>query len=140
MGDTPHNLTEHDFKELGDGSEGYSGSDISVMVREALMEPLRMCQTATHFVRDEHGMFSPSRLGEPGAQLMSLMDVPDNMLQVPDVTMVRVALAPLRLGRAALTTAVASATCVSSLVLCLLRRSTSGACSAEARPPCPPVS
>lgn len=46
LGDTPHNLADADFKELGALSGGFSGSDVSVAVREALMEPLRKCRTA----------------------------------------------------------------------------------------------
>ena len=41
---------------IGENTEGCSGSDISVVTREALMEPLRKCQTAKHFVPcTEHG-------------------------------------------------------------------------------------
>lgn len=50
LGDTPNNLAEHDFTKLGNISEGASGSDIEVMVKEALMEPLRRCQQAKQFV------------------------------------------------------------------------------------------
>ena len=46
LGDTPNNLAEEDFAFLGESTDGLSGSDISVVVREALMEPLRACQTA----------------------------------------------------------------------------------------------
>jgi vacuolar protein-sorting-associated protein 4 len=49
IGNTPHNLTQNDFKELGKRSEGYSGSDIAIIVREALMQPIRIVQNATHF-------------------------------------------------------------------------------------------
>lgn len=41
LGDTPNNLTHEEFQVLGERAEGYSGSDIAVVVREALMEPLR---------------------------------------------------------------------------------------------------
>lgn len=34
---------------LGEASKGYSGSDISNVVNEALMLPVRRCQTATKF-------------------------------------------------------------------------------------------
>merc|ERR1711871_514454 len=47
--ETPHNLSEENFKTIGIKTEGYSGSDLSTTVREALMEPLRECQVATHF-------------------------------------------------------------------------------------------
>ena len=46
IGKTPNNLTEEDFIELGNATEGYSGSDIAVVVKEALMLPIRKCQTA----------------------------------------------------------------------------------------------
>jgi vacuolar protein-sorting-associated protein 4 len=52
LGDTPHSLTDENFHQLGLDTEGYSGSDIAVVVREALMEPLRKCQTAKQFRRD----------------------------------------------------------------------------------------
>ncbi|CAM9828862.1 unnamed protein product, partial [Laminaria digitata] len=35
-----------DFNLLGEQADGCSGSDISVITREALMEPLRKCQQA----------------------------------------------------------------------------------------------
>lgn len=41
LGDTPHNLTDENFEELSSMTEGCSGADISICVREALMEPLR---------------------------------------------------------------------------------------------------
>lgn len=51
LGKTKHNLNNDDFRELGRISENYSGSDISIVVREALMEPVRMVQDATHYKR-----------------------------------------------------------------------------------------
>jgi len=49
LGNTPHSCTRDDWKELAKQTDGYSGSDISILVRNALMEPIRTCQTATHF-------------------------------------------------------------------------------------------
>lgn len=49
IGDTPNNLTHRDFKSLGDMTEGYSGSDIAIAVRDALMEPIRKLRMSTHF-------------------------------------------------------------------------------------------
>lgn len=37
LGDTPHNLTESDFEDLGRKTEGFSGSDVSVCVSALLV-------------------------------------------------------------------------------------------------------
>jgi vacuolar protein-sorting-associated protein 4 len=50
LGKTPHAITEDDFLELGKATEGYSGSDISTIVKEAMMMPVRRCQTARKFI------------------------------------------------------------------------------------------
>jgi vacuolar protein-sorting-associated protein 4 len=49
VGTTPHGLTPVDFKSLGEQTDGYSGSDIAVIVRDALMQPVRKVLSATHF-------------------------------------------------------------------------------------------
>lgn len=55
LGSTTHVLTEEDLKVLAKHTEGYSGADISIVVRDALMEPVRKVQSATHFkVRNIH--------------------------------------------------------------------------------------
>jgi SpoVK/Ycf46/Vps4 family AAA+-type ATPase len=38
MGNTPTTVSEEDYRELGRRTEGYSGSDISIVVRDALMQ------------------------------------------------------------------------------------------------------
>ena len=49
LGDTPNNLTEDDYRDLGNKTEGFSGSDVSLVVRDTLMQPVRKVQEATHF-------------------------------------------------------------------------------------------
>lgn len=49
VGTTPCDLKPGDFKTLGQMSEGYSGDDIRIAVQDALMQPLRKIQTATHY-------------------------------------------------------------------------------------------
>ena len=49
MGDTKNSISESNFQELGQMTDGYSGADISLVVRDALMQPVRRVQTATHF-------------------------------------------------------------------------------------------
>lgn len=52
-----HNLSPQDFRALGQQTERYSGSDISTVCRDALMQPIRKVQNATHFKR----ILAPSR-------------------------------------------------------------------------------
>lgn len=49
IGTTPCDLKPIDFKTLGQMTEGYSGSDIAIAVQDALMQPVRKIQTATHY-------------------------------------------------------------------------------------------
>lgn len=109
IGDTPNSLTEDDYRELAAMTEGFSGSDISVAVREAIMEPLRKCRTAKFFRKDPRsGMYEPVMDDPPCprcpvdlsdrpaprsmpcqvcfAERKSLYDLGSNDLQVPLVT------------------------------------------------------
>jgi len=106
LGDTPNNLSERDFDTIGRLTEGASGSDIAVLVKEALMEPLRRCQQAQQFrpVGDfllpcekyPACPYCPPKLStDPpgkkydcktcGARRMQLWDVPPEKLKAPDV-------------------------------------------------------
>ncbi|KAG5513599.1 hypothetical protein PMAC_001031 [Pneumocystis sp. 'macacae'] len=75
IGDIPTELTANDFKILVEKTEGYSGSDISIAVRDAVMEPVRRIYSATHFcyVDCPNGkrLLTPCSPGFLGAQEMS---------------------------------------------------------------------
>lgn len=47
--ENPHNLVEEDFVELTKATENYSGSDLAILVRDAVYEPVRRLQTAKKF-------------------------------------------------------------------------------------------
>lgn len=49
LGDTPHALKPADFEALAGRTDGFSGSDVNVVVKDVLMEPVRKTQEATHF-------------------------------------------------------------------------------------------
>jgi len=98
LGNTPHVLTEQDIRVLGQKTEGYSGADISIVVRDALMQPVRKVQTATHFVtvsgpsREDpnvmvHDLLTPCSPGTRGAKEMTWVDVPGEKLLEPKVDM-----------------------------------------------------
>lgn len=98
LGKTPHQLNEQDFQVLGAKSEGYSGADISIIVRDALMQPVRKVQTATHFKRmrgasrmdpsvQVDDLLTPCSPGDSDAIEMTWMDVPGEKLLEPLVDM-----------------------------------------------------
>ncbi|KIM19927.1 hypothetical protein M408DRAFT_334216, partial [Serendipita vermifera MAFF 305830] len=49
VGKTPCDLKADDYARLGSKTEGFSGSDISIVVQEALMQPVKKINTATHY-------------------------------------------------------------------------------------------
>ncbi|KAL0460063.1 UNVERIFIED_CONTAM: protein SUPPRESSOR OF K(+) TRANSPORT GROWTH DEFECT 1 [Sesamum latifolium] len=67
LGDTPHNLTESDFEVLARKTEGFSGSDISVCVKDVLFEPVRKTQDAMFFIKTSNGTWMPCGPKQPGA-------------------------------------------------------------------------
>jgi len=75
LGHTPNELTEDDFMELGKATEGYSGSDITIVVKEAMMMPVRRCSTATKFRVTAEGMYMPTNPSDPTGIEMSLYQV-----------------------------------------------------------------
>uniref|UniRef100_A0A5K3EEW7 Vesicle-fusing ATPase n=1 Tax=Mesocestoides corti TaxID=53468 RepID=A0A5K3EEW7_MESCO len=98
LGTTPHELTDSDFKQLGTITNGYSGADIAICVREALMSPIRKVQTATHFKKVSgpspsdksvivHDLWSPCSPGDAGAVEMDWTQVPGDKLLEPVVSM-----------------------------------------------------
>ncbi|XP_042903156.2 vacuolar protein sorting-associated protein 4-like isoform X2 [Parasteatoda tepidariorum] len=98
IGDTPNELNEDDFKTLGKETEGFSGADISVLVRDALMQPVRKVQTATHFRKvrgysrtdptvEVDDLLEPCSPGARGAIEMSWVAVPGDKLKEPKITM-----------------------------------------------------
>lgn len=97
LGSTPNSMTEEDFVTLGKKTEGYSGADISIIVRDALMQPVRKVQTATHFKRVRGSTFNnpgvvvedlltPCSPGDPNAVAMTWVDVPGDKLLEPVVS------------------------------------------------------
>nr|CAI5862952.1 unnamed protein product [Callosobruchus analis] len=98
LGNTHTELSDDDIKELAKRTDGYSGADISIVVRDALMQPVRKVQTATHFKKIRgpspkdpnvivDDLLIPCSPGDPGAMEMSWMDIESDKLAEPPVTM-----------------------------------------------------
>lgn len=78
LGDTPHNLTESDFEELACRTEGFSGSDVAVCVKDVLFEPVRKTQDAMFFrkVSTEEGeMWMPCGPRQAGAVQTTMQEL-----------------------------------------------------------------
>uniref|UniRef100_A0A182T745 Uncharacterized protein n=1 Tax=Anopheles maculatus TaxID=74869 RepID=A0A182T745_9DIPT len=97
-GNTAHTLTEDNLRVLASKTDGFSGSDISIVVRDALMQPVRKVQTATHFKKVSgpspvdkiticDDLLVPCSPGDSGAIEMTWVDVPGDKLFEPPVTM-----------------------------------------------------
>ncbi|KAK4284224.1 hypothetical protein QN277_001083 [Acacia crassicarpa] len=75
LGDTPHNLSESDFEHLARRTEGFSGSDVSVCVKDVLFEPVRKTQDAMFFFKNPDGMWVPCGPKQEGAVQVTMQDL-----------------------------------------------------------------
>jgi vacuolar protein-sorting-associated protein 4 len=92
IGNTPHELTDDDFTELAEHTEGFSGSDISIVVSDALMQPIRQMSTCDYFRKvvdpeTKKRVYLPCSATDKGAEKMSLLDILPEELSTPKVTM-----------------------------------------------------
>ncbi|KCV68453.1 hypothetical protein H696_04747 [Fonticula alba] len=84
------------FKRLAQLTDGYSGSDLSILVRDALMAPVRKVQTATHFKTvtgpdrtdpsKTRNYLTPCSPGDVGAREMTWMEIEGDELLEPPVS------------------------------------------------------
>lgn len=96
VGSTPCELSAKDYRILAEKTDGYSGSDIAIVVRDALMQPVRKVLAATHFKPVQvPSKEDPSQLvnkltpcspGDPAAIEKSWTDVEQDELQEPPLT------------------------------------------------------
>ncbi|KAI1006390.1 Vacuolar protein sorting-associated protein 4 [Podosphaera aphanis] len=90
VGSTPCELTGADFRRLGELSEGYSGSDISIVVQDALMQPVRKIQMSTHYKKvmvEGVEKLTPCSPGDSGAIEMTWTEVDSDKLLEPPLTL-----------------------------------------------------
>lgn len=91
IGEVPCECTNADYRTLAEMTDGYSGHDVAVVVRDALMQPIRKIQQATHFkpVIDEidgKEKLTPCSPGDEGAREMSWVDIGTDELKEPPLT------------------------------------------------------
>jgi vacuolar protein-sorting-associated protein 4 len=95
LGDTPHALGPPQFELLAAKTHGFSGSDVAVVVKDVLMQPVRKTQDATHFKeapRPGGGrpLLVPCSPGDAGAEERTLQQLADEGraadVAPPDIT------------------------------------------------------
>jgi len=92
---TPHKLSDEEMEIVAKKIDGFSGSDISIFIRDAVFEPVRKMQNANYFMEvmvDGKKRMKPvedSYAGKSGVHKMKLIDVNPNELLIPEVTYVR---------------------------------------------------
>jgi len=90
---TFHTIKDNEWMQLGQKSEHYSGADIAVVCREALLRPIRRLGSATHFKRVPNPKpDGPRELwlvcspGDPAAEPLTLDKVKSDEIFEPPVT------------------------------------------------------
>ena len=97
IANTPCDIKPENLSELAKKTEGYSGADISIVVREALMMPIHKVQCATHFKKARgpnplnptqvvDDLYTPCSPQDPKAIEMTWMEVPWDKLLEPQIS------------------------------------------------------
>ncbi|XP_012692715.1 vacuolar protein sorting-associated protein 4B-like [Clupea harengus] len=91
LGRVLNSLTEVDFTGLALRADGFTGADIACVARDALMQPVRKVQRATHFRRvrgqrynqviEEDDLLAPCCPGDTGAMEMTWMEVGEELAE-----------------------------------------------------------
>eukprot|EP01022_Parablepharisma_sp_SALTPOND_P009297 TRINITY_DN138636_c0_g1_i1.p1 TRINITY_DN138636_c0_g1~~TRINITY_DN138636_c0_g1_i1.p1 ORF type:complete len:297 (-),score=20.81 TRINITY_DN138636_c0_g1_i1:208-1098(-) len=82
-------ITEADITEFAKRTDGLTGQRVSILIKDALFEPLRKCKDATKFRVLEDGSLEPTREDDPSGLKCTIEELknPDK-LKVPYVTKV----------------------------------------------------
>lgn len=91
LGPAATEFSTGDLNELAAATENYSGSDIKAVAREALMMPVRITHSATHFKRILNGegraCWTPCSPGDEDAIEKSLMEFDDEDVVLPKISL-----------------------------------------------------
>lgn len=94
IGDTPSQLKQADMVSIARQAEGFSGADMSILVRDAIFEPVRRCRRAKFFKRVSkvdpndgvaRQFWTPCSPGDADRVEKSLMEIEGKELLKPDV-------------------------------------------------------
>lgn len=85
LGKTPHDLSEEDLEDIAKETDGFSGSDLATLTKDAIMAPLRKCQEATKFIKTEQGTYLPTYSSDPRGENKTMIDIEPSMLEAPKI-------------------------------------------------------
>ena len=69
----------------------YSGSDICIIVKDAMMEPIRKCQRAKKFKKTQDGFWEPTNYSDPSGVEKTLFQIEDpSTVRAPIICYVRI--------------------------------------------------
>lgn len=97
LGDEIEAVPAQYLKQIARLTEGYSGSDISILARDALLQPVREAMRATHFITIQNPRSNPAEEEQPNtlytpcaptcadAVETSIWELPFNSLKLPDL-------------------------------------------------------
>lgn len=83
--DTPNNLSDNDLSIVAQYTEGYSGSDLKILTREASFMSLRNLQQAEYFA-EYQGMWWPCDPDQPGAVKKNWKEIDPKKIHPPLLT------------------------------------------------------
>ncbi|KAL4512310.1 hypothetical protein ABPG72_005312 [Tetrahymena utriculariae] len=85
---TPNTLQEEDFDRLSQQTEGFSGADMSIFVRDAVLEPVRKLQVATKFKKLPGDKYMPVDDNATGSDIVSLnyLSLNQQQLELPQIS------------------------------------------------------
>lgn len=83
-----HTVTDQDLQQIVLQTEGYSGSDIAMIMKDVLYQPIRQAQAATHFkpLPGNTNLYMPCLPTDEHAQCMCIYDLDDTQLQPTVIT------------------------------------------------------
>lgn len=84
-------LKDEDIKHISERTDGFSGADLEILLRDAAFEPLHLAQSTDKFRRVNVGgktKYIPMPQNSAGPEIVKsrVYDLPDGSLQLPDIT------------------------------------------------------